>query len=405
MKLIPIFDSLTVFYIYMKALYYDCFSGISGDMNLAALLDLGVPKEYLIEELNKLPLKGYEVQVSKTNSHGIHGIQVKVVTPEHHEHHRNLKIITELIEQSTLSETIKGHALKMFNILGNAEAKVHGQAIDEIHFHEVGAVDSIIDIVGAAICIDYLKPEKIFSSSVEVGSGFVKCAHGILPVPAPATAELLENIPVNSGNQPFESTTPTGAVILASYVNEFTQLENFRIEKTAYGIGHRKAEIPNVLRVYWGEVSEKQATTHLMFECNIDDMNPEVLENVMDNLFKSGANDVFITPIIMKKTRNGSKLSVLCKSDIKDKVSKILIHETSTFGFRSFPVEKYELERDFLDLETRFGKVKVKRAFANDQVIKRKPEYADCVRISREQNVPLLEVYKEIEKALNLIHD
>lgn len=391
----------------MSVLYYDCFSGISGDMNLAALIDLGVPEDFLIEELQKLPLNDYEVQVVKTQCNGIQGTQVKVITKEqtNHVHHRNLSSITSLIEQSTLTSMVKERAIEMFNLLGKAEAKVHGQSIDEIHFHEVGAVDSIVDIVGAAVCLDYLKPERVLSSAVEVGSGFVKCAHGTLPVPAPATAELLKNILIKSGNQPFEATTPTGAVILSTYAEEFVPLEGFKIEKTAYGIGHKKTEKPNALRVYWGSEVKENSITHVMFECNIDDMNPEILENVIDNLFKVGADDVFLTPIIMKKSRNGSKLSVLCESGIEKIISKILVQETSTFGFRCYPVEKYELDREFLDLDTKFGKVRIKQAIHHGNVIKRKPEYADCRKISNHHNIPLIEVYKEIEKLLNQSSD
>ena len=391
----------------MKVLYYDCFSGISGDMNLAALIDLGVPGDFLINELKKLGLTGYTIEVTSDERNSISGTKVKVNldNDQGESHHRHLSDITGIIEDSELNETVKNKSLIMFQKLAEAEAKVHGMDINKVHFHEVGAIDSILDIVGAAICIDYLKPEKILCSPVELGSGMVKCAHGIFPVPAPATAEILKNIPVKTGNQAFEATTPTGAVILACNVDEFTNQNNFLSIKTGYGIGHKKSEVPNVLRVFSGELagSKEQKMLHTMFECNIDDMNPEILEYVMDKLFDAGADDVFVTPIIMKKSRNGSKLSVLCKNPFKDIVTEILINQTSTFGFRSYPVDKTELVRDFIELETKYGKARIKRAFHNGEVIKQKPEYEDCVRLAGENNIPIKEVYLEIEKLLPLM--
>lgn len=251
----------------MKVLYYDCFCGISGDMNLAALIDLGVPKEYLINELSKLKLNSeYEMKIEKSEKLGIAGTRVDVVLKDelndkphvhHHEHHhRNLKDIEEIIISSNLSDKVKKRSLDMFMKVAEAEAKVHGKTLYEVHFHEVGATDSIVDIVGAAICLDYLKLDKVIASPVQVGGGFVKCAHGLMPVPAPATVEILKGIPINSGIVQFETTTPTGAAILAANASEFTQKIDFSIQKIAYGIGHRDLEIPNVLRVYLGEREE-----------------------------------------------------------------------------------------------------------------------------------------------------
>ncbi len=374
-------------------------------MNLAALLDLGVPGSFLINELKKLKLTGYTVEITSDQRNSIFGTKVKVNLnkDKSNNHHRHLSDITKIIKNSDLNNNIKNRSLKMFQKLAEAEAKVHGKDINEIHFHEVGAIDSIIDIIGAAICLDYLKPDKIFCSSVELGSGMVKCEHGVFPVPAPATAEILKNIPVKTGNQPFEATTPTGAVILACNVNEFSNIDNFLIKKTAYGIGHKKSEIPNVLRIISGELLEQkgQKKLHTMFECNIDDMNPEIAEFIMDKLFDAGADDVFITPIIMKKSRNASKLCVLCHNSIKEIVSEIIIKETSTFGFRSYPVNKTELKRNFIDLETKYGIVRIKRAIYNEDIIKQKPEYEDCVKLARENNIPIKDIYREIHKLLD----
>ncbi|MBP2635361.1 MAG: hypothetical protein H6Q72_1268 [Firmicutes bacterium] len=265
----------------MKVLYYDCFCGISGDMNLGALLDLGVDEDYVRQELSKLKLDAeYALQVKKDNKKGISGTRVDVVlhiathihNHHHHHHHhhhqaqngieaehghtqhvhRNLKDIENIIMNSTLSDQVKKLSLAIFMKVAEAEAKVHGKPLYEVHFHEVGAVDSIVDIVGAAVCLEYLKVDKIMASSVQVGGGFVKCAHGIIPVPAPATVEILKNVPMKSGIVAFETTTPTGAAILAANVGEFADSMDLTVEKVGYGIGHRELDIPNVLRVYLG---------------------------------------------------------------------------------------------------------------------------------------------------------
>jgi len=251
----------------MNILYYDCFSGISGDMNLAAMMDLGVPKEYLVEELKKLDINDeYELNITKEVKNGISGTKVNVDLKSHHHHdehnhhhHRNLKDIEDIIKTSDLKEKVKNLSLNIFKIVAEAEAKVHNKELYEVHFHEVGATDSIIDIVGAAVCCDYLDIEEIFCSTVEVGSGFVHCAHGVLPVPAPATVEILKDVPIRKGSVPFEATTPTGAAILKSLVKQFTDREEFKILKVGYGIGYKDFDkIPNVLRVFIAEKGEKK---------------------------------------------------------------------------------------------------------------------------------------------------
>ena len=384
-------------------LYYDCFSGISGDMNLAAMLDLGVPEEYLRKELSKLSIDGYSLEVSRGMKNGISGTKVKVRLDQGAEHHhRNLQIITDIIEGSALNERVRQNSIHMFTKLAEAEAKVHDKTIEEVHFHEVGAVDSIVDIVGAAICFDYLQPEKIVSSAIELGSGLVKCEHGTFPVPAPATAEILKGIPVKTGNQPFEATTPTGAVVLAANVDEFLEKSELVIHKMAYGLGHKESDVPNVLRVFSADMGDPadQETQHSMFECNIDDMNPEMLEFIMDKLFDAGADDVFITPVIMKKSRNASKLSVLCRDALKDKVAEILFRETSTLGVRCNAVDKTELERTFNELKTPYGSVRIKNGFYKGELIKQKAEYEDVAKIAREKDIPIRDIYREIERIL-----
>ncbi len=396
----------------MKILYYDCFAGISGDMNLGAMIDLGIDREYLINELKKLAIGGYEIEVSETKKQGISGTKVTVhlLHPDqshshhdhdHHHEHRNLNDIRKIIVGSSLNEKVKNLSMEIFEKIALAESKIHDKPINEIHFHEVGAVDSIVDIVGCAICLDYLKPDKIMSSRIELGGGFVNCAHGVFPVPAPATAEILKGLPVKSGAVMQETTTPTGAAILATIVNEFTDNTRFLIQKTGYGIGHKDFDIPNLLRVYLGEENiqdQSVSNTSHIIECNIDDMNPELYDYIFDALFKAGANDVFITPIIMKKSRPAVTLSVLCNPSVEVEIEKILFEETSTLGIRKYPVEKTMLERKSDMLETPLGKVQIKSAFYKGRVLKSKPEYEDCLRIAKEQQIPLSEVYKVVNE-------
>jgi uncharacterized protein (TIGR00299 family) protein len=412
----------------MKILYYDCFSGISGDMNLGAMLNLGVDKDYLLTELSKLNIDEFELNITKASRKGITGTKVDVIlknqhhnnhgahnnytSPNHdenHSHHshgeRNFNDIKNLINSSSLNDNVKSLSIKMFLKLAEAEAKVHGKPIDEVHFHEVGAVDSIVDTVGAAICIDYLKTnmhvEKILSSSIEVGGGFVRCAHGLIPVPAPATVEILKNIPIKSGAVQFETTTPTGAVILASTVDEFTSNLNFKCEKIAYGIGNRDTEIPNVLRLILAEtVDNPTINEHCIIECNIDDMNPEMYEYIMEKLFLNGVDDVYIVPIIMKKSRPAVNLKVLCNEAIEEKVKEILLTETTTLGVRKYSVEKTMLQRNFYKLSTKYGDITIKEAYYLGNKIKAKPEYSECKKIACEKNIPIKDVYDEVYRLI-----
>ncbi len=403
----------------MKILYYDCFSGISGDMHLGALIDLGVDADYLKSELGKLPVSDYSLNISTDSRKGITGTRVDVVYTggekdkkggwSHGEHHhRNLKDILEILSASELSTAVKNRSEKMFTMLARAEAKIHNKTIDEIHFHEVGAIDSIVDIIGAAICIESIKPERILCSTVELGGGFVECAHGKFPIPAPATAELLIGAPVRTGTVDKETTTPTGAVILAANVDEFTPLKDFRISKTAYGIGQREMEIPNVLRVYLGESDETLAANQtgssqaLMIECNIDDMNPEIYGYIMEELFACGADDVYLSPITMKKIRPASKLSVLCNPALEEQITDIILTQTTSLGVRKYTVSKSMLQRETETIETRYGAVRIKHALYQGKRIKSKPEYDDCIRIAREQNIPIQEVYREINRYLSV---
>lgn len=397
----------------MKILYYDCFSGISGDMNLGAMVDIGVDKNYLISELEKLNINEYNINITKNTKNGISGIKVNI-TPlnsayyhdEHekgHLHHRNLYDVEKIINSSELSSSVKKLSLGIFKKVAVAEAKVHDKPIEEVHFHEVGAIDSIVDIVGAAICFDYLNIDRVIASRVEVGCGFVKCAHGILPVPAPATAEILTDIPIKA-EVPFEATTPTGAAILKYFVSDFTDSKNFKIDRIGYGIGTRENDkIPNVLRVFVGE-SEKFGQyckdyikdSIRVMECNIDDMNPENYEYVIDKLLKNGALDVYLTPIIMKKERPAVKLTVLYNEKIEDSMRNIVFLNTSTLGIRKYVVERDMLKRKSRKVTTKYGEVTVKDSYYNGKKIGSKPEYDECRKLAIKNNVSISQIQKEV---------
>lgn len=386
----------------MQVLYYDCFCGISGDMNLGALIDLGVDKDYLIKELSKLKLDAeYEISIKKDIKRGISGTRVDVILAETDHHHRNLADIENIINASSLSDRIKKISLSTFMKVADAEAKVHGKSLQEVHFHEVGAIDSIIDFVGAAVCLDYLQVDKIMASAVQLGGGFVKCAHGSIPVPAPATVEILKGIPIKGGLVPFETTTPTGAAILAANVEVFTDKMDFSIEKIGYGIGHRDLDIPNVLRVYLGkaDIGEVREDQYIL-ETNIDDMNPEIYSYIEEKLFTMGALDVYKTAIWMKKGRPAVKLSVLIKQEQEKDIMDVIFRETPALGMRKYKVEKIMLQRDSARITTQYGDVTIKNAYYQGKLVKYKPEYEDCKKIANDKNMSITEVYKEVYKQI-----
>ncbi|HUX59401.1 MAG TPA: nickel pincer cofactor biosynthesis protein LarC [Bacteroidales bacterium] len=387
----------------MKIISYDCFSGISGDMNLGAMIDLGVDKSYLINELNKLNLQGWELIVEKDQRHGITGTKVTVKQTRHEHAHRHLSDIEKIINDSSLDNKTKELSRKIFMKVAVAEASVHGIPIEIVHFHEVGAIDSIIDIVGAAICFNALKVDGVHVSPVELGSGFVKCDHGNLPVPAPATAEIIKGLPVTKGGVDFEATTPTGAAILAALGTDFSSELQLKIEKTAYGVGQKdNHNIPNLLRVFLGESITSLESGHeaLHLECNIDDMNPEFFEFISDRLFKAGASDVFLSNIIMKKGRPGIVLNVICEIESADTVKNIIFSESTSLGIRTFPFRKDTLVRKFETIQTTYGDVTVKRSFYKEKEVSSKPEYDDCRRIAEEKGIPIKEVFNNIMAVL-----
>jgi pyridinium-3,5-bisthiocarboxylic acid mononucleotide nickel chelatase len=387
----------------MKIICYECFSGISGDMNLGAMIDLGIKESYLNDELNKLNLEGWKLIVGKDQRHGIFGTKVTVKQTKHEHVHRHLSDVEKIINDSALDDKTKELSKKIFLKVAEAEALVHGVHIDKIHFHEVGAIDSIIDIVGAAICYIALNVDGVHVSTVELGSGFVNCAHGKLPVPAPATAEIIKGIPVNIGGVDFEATTPTGAAILAALGTDFSPDLPIIIEKTAYGVGQKEnPATPNLLRVFLGETIEGSQPGHdaSLLECNIDDMNPEFYDYLSDKLFKAGVSDVFFSNIIMKKGRPGIILSVICEKEMTDTVKNIIFTESTSLGIRTFHFRKDTLVRKFETIQTIYGEVTIKRSFLKEKEVSYKPEYDDCKRIAAEKGIPVKEVFNNIMAVL-----
>lgn len=392
----------------MRVLCYDCFSGISGDMNLGAMLDLGIEESYLKSELDKLNLRGWELKVEKAQKHGIHGTKVTVKQTKHEHAHRHLSDIEKIIDGSSLGGDVKELSMKIFRKIAVAEAKVHGIPVEEVHFHEVGAIDSIVDITGAAICFAALKPDAVFVSEIELGSGFVKCDHGNLPVPAPATAEIVKGMPVRTGGVGFEATTPTGAAILSALGTEFGSTQAVKITRTGYGVGHKEhPDIPNLLRVSLGETASNSATGHkaLLIESNIDDMNPEFYDHISERLFKAGASDVYFSQIIMKKGRPGVVLKVICETGIEDAVKDIIFKESTTLGIRIFEFRKETLAREFGKISTVYGEITIKKSFYENLPVSVKPEYEDCKRIASEKGIPVKEVYNHVMGLLSLNKD
>jgi hypothetical protein len=450
----------------LKIAYFDCFSGISGDMCLGALVDAGVSLKQLLGELEKIALKGYELRFRKVKRAGIaatkadvilkaeskkqraeseetysiergakndpthpplskgrskEGLMIKKLRTEGREQKaKRWKDIEKIVHKSLLSKETKEKGLKVFERLFKAEAKIHGDAFENVHLHELGAVDCLVDVFGTIIGFDILEVEKIYSSPVNLGSGFIKMKHGTLPVPAPASAEILKGVPVYATDANFELTTPTGAALVKELSSEFGNLPLMNIAHTGFGAGTMNfKDRPNVLRLFVGNLEktphyfpnltplyppllrgelkgglDQEAT---VIEANIDDMNPQIYEYVMEKLFKKGALDVFLTQIIMKKGRPGIRLTVLCKETEKEELIKIILTETTTIGLRFHDVARRVLRREIKLLDTEFGKVRVKFSSFGDSILKATPEYEDCKRIARKLKMPLIEVMRRIK--------
>jgi uncharacterized protein (TIGR00299 family) protein len=387
-----------------RTLHIDCFSGISGDMMLGALLDVGVPEVIVQESLQSLELPGRLV-VERVRKSGFAAVKIHVETP--HEHpHRHLSDIRRILDRGRLTPGARQIADKMFVRLGQAEAESHGIPIERVHFHEVGAVDSIFDFVGIATAIDWLKPTWISSTPVPTGQGWVNCEHGKLPIPAPAVARLLAGVPLANCPIDAELTTPTGAAVIATLVNEFTRQPKLVIEKVGTGAGTRDlVEQPNVLRLMLGSTTEKHSPDEScdviwQLETNIDDVPAEIIGYVTERLFDIGALDVYLTPIQMKKNRPAVLLAVLCEDEARAAIEKMIFEETGTLGIRRRQMERTKLERQAVQVQTAWGPVAGKVAW-NDEMKVFTPEFEDCARVARQENVPLRTIFEAARRAFD----
>jgi len=420
----------------MKTLYLDLFSGISGDMFAGALIDLGVDAHKLERELKKLKLDGYHLHVTRKQKSGIAGVKLDVHLanahhPEHHHEHdhhphdhpggnRTFTQIKKLIAQSKLSPWVKKKSIAVFQRIAEAEGKIHGLPPKHVHFHEVGALDSIVDIVGACIALEMLGKPRVLASPVIEGVGWVDCAHGRFPVPAPATLAILgaRGIGITQCDEPHELVTPTGAAFLAEFAEGFEPMNNLVAEKTGFGLGTRENKTrPNVLRAALGKTSKIQnpknkvettgwskpdweTDTIAVLETNLDDLNPEILGHFVETALAAGALDVFYTPIQMKKNRPGALLTVLCVESDADKFSEMILCETSAFGVRRTRAERRKLRREFADVKTPFGRVTVKLGRFDGKVVQAAPEFESCKKLAAREKVPLKKVYDAANRAI-----
>lgn len=391
----------------MTTAYFDCYNGISGDMTLGALVDLGVPIEELRAALASLPVQGYTINSQRVKRCGIGATQVRIEVTEK-QPHRHFSHIRDIIEKSGFESRVKERAIAAFHKIAAAEAAIHEVSVERIHFHEVGGVDAIVDIIGAMWGLDQLGIESCQGSIVAVGSGTIRAAHGEMPVPAPATARLLENVPVCTGPIGGELTTPTGAAILTTVCNSFGPLTDFQMHKTGYGAGSREYEgHTNYLRVLIGKSSSAAVTSNLpverrelvVLQTEIDDMSPEQLGHVMNLLFAGGCLDAHFAPVFMKKNRPATSVQVLAAPDDANKFIELLLRETSTFGVKLIPCQRFCLARRFEEVSTPFGRVRIKIGMWGDSALKASPEYEDCRTLAEEKRVPIAEVFLAAQHA------
>jgi uncharacterized protein (TIGR00299 family) protein len=383
----------------MKLAYFDCFSGISGDMTLGALVDAGCAVESLRAELRGLRVPGWELTAEKVWKNGIAATYVKVTT-EDQSKHRSLGAILEILEKSQLAARVRERASAIFRRLGEAEARVHDVPLEEIHFHEVGAVDAIVDIVGACIGFEALGIEKFACSALNVGGGTVKMAHGVLPVPAPATANLLQGRPTYSNGAQKELVTPTGAAIVATLCEAFGPQPAMSVDAIGYGAGTEDIEgQPNVVRIMVGEAAEKSVAGFdeeiVVVEANLDDMNPQIYGYFLEKALGAGALDVYTTPVQMKKNRPGTLLTVLCKPGDVNALMSLIFAETTTFGVRTYRAQRRVLPREWVSVGTEFGEVRIKVSRVNGRILHVAPEFEDCKKLAAEKDVPLQRVIAE----------
>jgi len=383
----------------MRTLYLDCFSGISGDMFLGLLLDLGLSRNHLEQQLAKLPVTGFLLQLSREKRQGIEGCRLRVDCADTH-HHRSWSQIDRMLAESQLEKAISDLARRFFRRLGEAEAKVHGVAIDQVHFHEVGALDAIVDLTGAAIGLQLLGIEKLLCAPLPLSRGMVQSAHGALPLPAPATLELLQGIPIVDSGCGKELVTPTGASIVAELA-EFGPLPALTVDRIGYGVGSWQLEDrPNLLRGILGEQTSTRQKQHdqvQLLESHIDDSTPEQLGNLLERLLDAGALDVGYSPLQMKKNRPGVRLSVVCEPEQAEILSKLILHQSSAIGVRSSRCERYKLARRSAEVETPLGPARVKLLYDGEQFLRLSAEYQDCRQLSLANDLPLADIYRLVE--------
>ena len=385
----------------MKIAYFDCFCGAAGDMIVGACLDAGAPEKYLREELNKLGLTEVRLHIEKVIKKGISATSYVPQLSKGgrgHVPHRHLTDIMEIINKADLSETVKLRACAIFDKLARAEAKVHGTGADEIHFHEVGAADAIMDIVGACVVLESLGIEKVYCSALAVGSGTIRCEHGTLPVPAPATAELIKGIEIRPCPAQGELLTPTGAAILTSVAQEFGPIPSMSIESIGYGAGTRDlAELPNVLRIFVGQTCPEESPgleldQVVLLETNLDDVSGEIIGYTTELLLQAGALDVYCTSISMKKNRPATQLSVICRWPDVSRLEEILFRQSTTFGIRRHICQRSVLTRDYVTVKTPYGEIRIKVGYLAREPITYAAEYEDCQKLAQEHKIPVKEV-------------
>jgi hypothetical protein len=389
----------------MRLAYFDCPTGISGDMLLGALVDCGVSIEEIKEGLALLPIQGFEISVKRVNKGGLVSTQVEILVHDKVKERRLAEILT-VIRENRLPEKIKEKALEVFQRIGSIEAGIHGLDVEKVHLHELGGLDTIIDIVGVFLGMETLKIDRVFASPLPLGTGYIKSAHGTIPLPAPATLALLEGVPIIGSELKNELVTPTGAAILTSLVQEFGIIPPMRLLKTGYGAGKRDLPIPNVLRLLLGEgIVSSQSKYHFQeeklvcLECNIDNMNPEIYSYLSECLFNAGALDVSLIPIYMKKNRPGTLVTVLSSEEIAESLIDILFSETTTLGTRKYIVNRYSVERHITQVTTPYGTVNVKFSKKGDKSWNYTPEYEDCRRLASEHHIPIMKIYRAAEYA------
>ncbi len=390
----------------MNIAYIECASGVSGDMLVGALVNLGVPIEYLRQSLSFLPVESRSISCEVVVRCGVRAAKFNVFLDDNYHRANKWSDVERIISDSTLNDGIKQRGLKIFKGLFIAEARVHGTSYDQTHLHELGAIDCLVDILGCLLAIDYLRIERLLVSPINVGGGVVKTQHGTLPVPAPATAELLKGLPIYSTNSNAELTTPTGAAIIKEECTPIDHFPMMTLEAIGCGAGQRESHNhPNILRIFKGKALNAIESKIIVIETNIDDMSPQLYEPLMERLLKAGALDVFLTPIIMKKGRPAVKLSIITPKEIRQTLTEIIFNETTTIGLRFYEVDRETLERKTTKISTSYGDVQVKLAIHNGRVTNAAPEFEDCRLLAERHNVAIKAVYSETSRLINDLKD